>query len=103
MSTLLSNRKVNVYPRGKEWEVFFRGIDMGGKTTLHYVDNLYIVLKVAGHSAWAGLGREPKYVPASFMVFKVDKDYPPEYDSTQPTTIQLGQLVADFPVRGMKL
>jgi len=77
-------------------EVLVRGVDLGGKATLHYMDTDTLVIKVAGHSAWAGLGRDREYVPAHFEVYKHSEW---EYDEYGNMVVHLSSKVVEFPVK----
>lgn len=77
-------------------EVIARGVDLGGKAICHYFDNDILVVKVAGHSAWAGLGRDREYVPAHFEVYKISRY---EWDEYRNTVVYLRDKVAEFPVK----
>ena len=102
MSTLISDRTARfVYePSIKTWDVTLSGLDMGGKVTLHAYDGRTVVLKVAGHSAWVGLGMQPEYVPAHFLVFRDNE--PLGLSKEYSSSAKLGKMIAEFPVKGHK-
>jgi hypothetical protein len=102
---MYSGKKVQFSPVHKDattWEVHLSGIDLGGKTTLHSLQKggLWVVVKVGGHSAWTGLGMEPHYVPASFMLFEMEEAV--LLDEVYPTHYKLKSFIVEFPVRGYK-
>lgn len=96
---MYSGKKVQFSPVRKDgtttWKVDLRGIDLGGKTTLHSLQKggLWVVVKVSGHS-----GREPQYVPASFMLFEMEEAV--LLDEVYPTHYKLKSFIVEFPVRG---
>jgi hypothetical protein len=104
--------KLTFHPRevkGKtRWEVTVHGVDMGGKVWLHHVYASHpdrvrrLVLKVDGHSAWAGLGMDRDYVPSYLIVVRIEPTPRTQLLSeTERTTVKVEEVIADdIPVRG---
>lgn len=101
MSAVYSGKKVLFSPVLKDgklrWEVDLRGINLGGKATLHSLQRggLRIVIKVAGHTVMT------EYVPAAFMVF--DMHEPVLLDKVYSTYYKLKNFVMEFPVKGLEV
>lgn len=97
--------KLRIWPKkdakGKtDYEVTFPGVDVGGKAKLHYFDKKRLIVKVAGYSAWAGLGRDRTYEPALFYTFERQDPEDDVVHSHYPTTHRVKFLFA-FPVKGL--
>lgn len=53
-------------------KVHVKGIDYGPKLTFHGENKSFLILKIGGHTAWAGRG-QTAYYAGRFAVFQIKK------------------------------
>ena len=103
MRSLYDGKYLVLSPKRREdkdtyfWTARIDGIDLGGKVTLHNVQDDRVVLKVSGHSSWVGLGLDPEYIPAHYLIFKTSGQ--PTLDRSYPTRIGIDSFIHEFPVK----
>lgn len=68
---MTEQRRIDLYRDGS---ARVQGVDLGpGPVQVHAADGTHLVLHVAGHKRWTGLGRDWAYEPAYFEVYEMDE------------------------------